>query len=180
MDSYTIGKFCGILVGVVIGIIIVWIALKWSKNDGKVRAKYDERQTAIRGRGYALAFYTTICLIAIYALFLSEVPSFPMMPDIALMIIVFIGVILHVSYCIWNGAYFSLNENKTRVMICFVLVGLLNMVIGINNIIKGSAFTDGKLNIQSLNLICGLLFVAIFLVIFIRKVVPVKDEDEEE
>lgn len=173
--AYTLG----VIVGILVGVIFIVVFVKWTKIDGKVRCKWDERQLLIRGNGYKYAFFTVIILLILYVLLGESIVRFPMNYQATSFCIIVLGVAVDVVYCIWKGAYFSLNENRKRVLILFAVVGAFNMAIGIRNIMSGEALTDGVLNADSMNLFCGLLFVIIFLTLLFRMVIPDRELNEE-
>lgn len=175
MDAYMLG----VIVGVLVGIIFIIFAMKWTKKDGNMRCKWDERQLLIRGNGFKYAFFTAIILLFLYSSIGTEIKGFPMDYQAASIFIIVVSVAVDIVYCIWNGAYFSLNENRKRVLILFAVLGVLNLVIGIRNIRSGEALRDGVLNGLSANLFCGLLFVIVFAALLIKMVILEKDSGEE-
>ncbi|MCI5902748.1 MAG: hypothetical protein MRZ74_09495 [Blautia sp.] len=170
----------GILTGILAGVILVIIFLKYSKKDGSLRCKWDERQLLIRGNGFKYAFFTVLVLLFLYCSLGVSFEGFPLDVQAAGFLIAILGVAVDVVYCIWNGAYFSLNENRKRVLIGFALIGGFNLFIGVSGILHGASITNGVLNVRSANLFCGALFIVIFLTLFLRMAVPEKDGEEEE
>ena len=175
MSAYMLGVIIGISVGVILAIFFLW----WTKKDGRMRCKWDERQLLIRGNGYKYSFFTVIILLYLYTMIGSEIKGFPMDSQAACILIILVGAVINIVYCIWNGAYFSLNENRKRVLMVFALLGAVNLLIGIRHLVRGDAFTDGVLNGLNANLFCGILFVIIFVTLFLRMLIPEKDYDEE-
>lgn len=175
MSAYSLGVLVGVLAGVIFAIFL----LKWMKKGREIRCRWDERQLLIRGNGFKYSFFTVIILLYLYSMFGNEIHGFPMDYQATGIFIIFFGVMVDIVYCIWKGAYFALNENKKRVMAAFVVLGLINLLVGIRNLVNGDSFTDGVLNIRSANLFCGVLFVVIFATMLIRMLISEKDDEEE-
>lgn len=158
----------GILVGILLGVIIILLFLKLTKNDGDMKCKYDERQANIRGKGYKLSFFTLLLYNAIYGL-LGIVTEKRYVDSMAAMMLgMCLSVAVYAVYCIWNDAYFSLNENPRRLLIGFGLIALFNLLIGGISLFDGMVITDGMLNYRSANLMCGVLFIIIFITLLIK------------
>ena len=179
MSPYSMGRLVGVLVGIAVGVVVIFIILKYTKKDGGMRCKWDERQLLIRGNGYKYSFFSVLILLFLYCAIGAQIEGFPLDAPTAGVAIICTGVAIDVVYCIWNGAYFSLNENRKRILIIFSVIGVINLAIGIINFANGSSITNGVLNIQSANFFCGLLFLCVFAALFIRSVIPEKDFDEE-
>ncbi len=161
----------GILIGVLCGLILAVILLKATKRDGKIKCRYDERQELARGRAFKYGFFTLLIGDAVYAL-LDEVGlGLPLTGGGAAAIIIVIGVAVMVSYSIWQDAYFSLNENRKRLMVVFGALGLCNLVIGIRHILDGTIQRDGILDFRIMNLLCGGLFLLVFVELAVKQIV---------
>ena len=48
----------GMVFGLMIGLVIAVILLKFANKDHRFKTQYDERQESIKGRGYKYSFYT--------------------------------------------------------------------------------------------------------------------------
>ncbi len=167
-----IEKFVGGLTGMVVGILIVAVILKFTKKDKKIKAKYDERQNQNRGKGYQYGFFTMMFLnVAAIMIELGEIP-FPVKSSVVYFFNIIVGVAVYAIYCIFHDSYFSLNENKKRMMILFVIIGAINLVPGIGHIVDGTIMENGMV---SYNLLCGALFIAIFIALIIKSVVEKRE-----
>ena len=49
---YNIGRMFGVISGVLIGLVIAVIMLRFVNKNKKMTAEYDEMQKLVRGRGY--------------------------------------------------------------------------------------------------------------------------------
>lgn len=166
MSSMSIGVICGVLVGVV----LVAFILKATKTDGTMKCKYDERQQIVRGKGFKYGFFTLMIYNFLYAAVESSMERRYMDTWTAMILGIAAGVLVYVSYCIWNEGYFSLNESPKRVMIAFVLIAAINLVLGGIQIRRGGVIVDGVLTAQCMNLICGGMFLIVFAVLFAKRI----------
>lgn len=169
----------GIVCGIMVGILLAALLKRKTRMDNSKKYKYDERQEVVRGKGFKYGFFTIlICNGLAVCMKIAEVPLFN---ELGLPIIIgsFMGIGVWVVYCIWNEGYFALNENKGRIMILFVSAAIMNFCVGASALVHGTVIQDGKLTYQSINFLCGLLFIIIFLTMFLKKVY--KDgKDEQE
>lgn len=158
----------GVGSGVLLGLVVAAIVLKATKNDGRLRCEYDERQAVLRGKGYRYGFFAMlICNIA-YGLLEICLVELPLTAGVAMLLAALIGIGVQIIYCIWHDYYFALNEQRSRFMVVFVLIGGINLALGFHNLLDGSALEHGVLNFRSINLFCGLLFVVIFVALLLR------------
>lgn len=158
----------GVIAGILVGIILVFIILKVTKTDGKVKCEYDERQTVARGKGYKYGFFTFLFYNAFYAVLSILMPKMPLDGGAGMLLGIVVAVAVDVSYCIWHDAYFSLNEHRGRVMVAFLVIAVFNLALGISHIMDGSCYQDGVWNFRIINLLCGLLFIEVFAVLLLK------------
>lgn len=157
-----------LFLGVLFGIALVCILLIVTKKDGKIKCKYDERQTAVREKAYRISFYVLMIYNVLYGMCGMVVDKMPIDNMTAMMVGVCIALIVHITFSIWKDAYFSLNEDKGKLMITFVIIGILNLLFGIINLIHGKVIVDGVITFRCINLICALLFIIVFFVLFLK------------
>ena len=174
------GKMLGITIGILVGLLIGIIILKYINQDSKIRAKYDERQQLVRGKAYRLAFWTAVILMALYSMADAYGLDLPIKRYIIPFIIIIISILVHATYAIFNDGYFGVNENRKKAFIVFVLIGLLNFGVAVLEIKRGKMMEDGKLGAPFMNLICGISFVLIGIVLIIKNMITKEDIDEEE
>ena len=172
------GVCAGIVTGLLVGVILVILLLKVTKTDGSIKCKYDERQSADRGKGYKYGFFTFMFGNFLYAVACAAEVKLPLDEGAAMVLIIVTAVVVHISYCIWKDAYFSLNENRGRLMAAFAVISALNLFLGIRSILEGYGMKDGILTFNATNLLCGLMFVIIFLVM-VAKHISEKTAGEE-
>ncbi len=89
-------------------------------------AHYDERQLLARGTGFRMAFYVVIGLNLFYGLALHEWFTAHGLPvRIAMVLIAFIGLGVHVVYCIFKDAYMYVGQrNRSWAIIICVYIAL--------------------------------------------------------
>lgn len=172
----------GVLTGILLGIVLIYFILRYTKTDRTVKCKYDERQKQIRANGFTYGFYTCMICNAVFAVAPLMEIHLPADLSVQMFLSILFAAAVQVCYCIWKGAYFSLNEDRKKVLVAFAFIALVNLLLGIFSFYSGKAFTEGRLNLRSLNLFCGLLFLLIFAVLFFRKMTKGEEsiiEDEE-
>lgn len=178
MSSYSIGYMVGCMAGVIIGIILIAFLFKFTRKDGSVKCKYDERQQLIRGRGFKYGFFTMIVCEALVILFGGILEMF-VERNIISFFGICLGVVVYASYSLWNDGYIALNENPKRLMIVFAVLSLMNIVIGISNILNGTLIENGIVSYRAVNLICGVMVLIIFIEMII-KYTSGKDSEERQ
>ena len=96
----------GVLSGVLVGIIILLLALKFINRDGKISTRYDERQLKARGEAYKYGFIA-ICISngIILCCDFSDFALSTFLGSSAFFIPILIGVVVQVSYSIFADAY---------------------------------------------------------------------------
>ena len=62
-------------------------------------------------------------------------------------------------------------------MIIFAVIGGVNLLLGICNLLSGEALENGVLNYHSVNLFCGLLFVEILAVLLLKHVCSGREQE---
>ena len=91
-----------------------------------------------------------------------------------------VGLAIFAAYCIWNGAYFALNFNARRYLILLGILAVINYIAGFSFVRQGTPMIEnGILTVSTLNFMCAGLLTLILLILLIRKLVPVKDEEED-
>ena len=137
--------------------------------DKSITKEFDERQERVRGIGYKYGFFTLLICNALYAFSDSMLnrPIFDTITGIALG--VSISATVHVSYCIWHDGYFSMNSNQNRTLITLFVLGGFNLCLGIMSIFHGDIIVDGIITYHSSNLICALMFLIIFFVLWLKQ-----------
>lgn len=180
-------RTCGAILGLMIGFCLAFlILLAITKGNRMQNPQYDERQELMRGRGFRYGFFSLLS----FELILFCLDASGVFPGLDLSYIycagLFFGIMVHIVYCIWNEAYFALNQKTSTVMYMFGAIFLANLVISILNIWDGSMYKDGQFGPSLLNLMCTLLFLVLFVTVILKKIAVarqnafISEEDEED
>ena len=112
-----------------------------------------------------------------FCLKVDGVPIFEqfMEPSLALFIGIILSVIVNVVYCIWNDAYYGMQESTKKITIMFTVVFALNVLSTI--VYRENLVKDGKMTFHMANPICAGLVALVVLVTFLKKK---RDEHEME
>jgi hypothetical protein len=170
----------GIALGLLFGLFMAEFLVFGNSGENK----FDERQILEQGKAFKIGFF--VLLVTIEAIIIlnftgiATVADYPVFYQIA----IFLGLLSYVIYCIWHESYFAINEKSTRVIILFAIIALINLVIGIINIIHGQIIVDGRITFRILNPLCAILFIIIFATMLLKRIANSKqasaDEEEED
>ncbi len=165
------------VMGAIIGVVLCVIVYAIAQKDNSMKQNYDERQELLRGRGAKYGLYTMTFLN--FALFLLEVAGvcLPMSTGLALFFSVLIGGSVWAVYCIWKDAYFALNQKANVFIGVFLVMGIINLILGIDAFLDGVAIQNNQLTLRSMNLFCGIMMIVICGALIVKKVC--KDREEE-
>lgn len=172
--------------GFAVGLIFVAIAclLKSRKNtrQGKKDAEYDERQVAARGLCYQKAFFTLLIMLLVFAILTAIFESSPLLQGMfPIMFIAFTGIAVFVCTAIMNDAYFHVGDAQGLSLWLSLGMAVMNTAIGISHIIEGDFLDDaGRFGPGAINMMCGLLFVAVLIALLAKKQKDAKAETEED
>lgn len=159
----------GFMVGVIfVSAFIVILMLVLTSRDKKIKRTYDERQEAIRGKGFKYAFYTVITLNMLYAIADIACERIPVESSVVAFIVTLCGVGVYAWYCILNDGYFAINEKKKETIIALTAIGVFNLAIGISSAVREGFFEDGVLTYDCMNLVCGIFLLATIIVLLIK------------
>lgn len=178
--SYMYGRFIGIVLGILIGLAICYIAFKRMNVNGKLKTEYDERQEVIRNRGYKYGFWTMGAYLAVMMIADVMGISIPVQNTVLYFLGFFLGAGVLMVYSIWNGAYFGLNNRRQEWIVFIIFFALFNFAIGAANFIKGEMINNGMLDVGFINILCGLLLLIAVATLGIRAFADKKEEENEE
>ena len=125
------------------------------------------------------AFYTIIATICLMPLILTDSMR-AFLGDTIFLIPLFVGLPVHVMYCVWNNAYIELNLNAKTWIGYMIFVGAFNIGIGIWAVCDGRMIQDGVLQVNIANLYLGIMLVIIIIEILIKNAIDGKEEDDDE
>lgn len=171
-----LGFIVGIIACAACILILTAVIIKIAHTDGQ-KPKYDERQMVARGKGYTYAFYTAV-LVAIIPCFLpEEIKVF--LGDMLYFTPLLAGILVHITYCVFNNAYLEMNTEPKRWISVFTCIGIANLLIAFANCRDGF-IEDGVLKTGVLNLCMGIVFVIIMLEVLIKSRLDAKEVDDDE
>jgi hypothetical protein len=143
-------KSIGFATGILIGVILAIILCIFANKNHKAKTQYDERQKEVRGKGYQYGFYTIVIFEILMMIFdLSEI-QFPFDHYILHFAGVVLGGLVLSGYCIWNDAYWGLNNNRKRFGLMFLVLAVLNAIPVVGSLINGSFSTAPFINLMVL------------------------------
>ena len=172
----SIEMMLGMACGAVVGLVLVIILLKFASKNGKVKPEYDERQEIARGKGFKYAFFTLLTyemIEGVLTLFMERSFADPLT---SATIGIIISVAVYVIYCTWKDAYITLNENRNRLLWVFGVLALLNVGIGMGNLMHGEAISEGMLTFRSINFLAGFLCAVVFMAVIVKGCVEKNEE----
>ena len=149
-------------------------------KGASVKERYDERQELEKGKAFRYAFFTTLILTLLFLCVESNGIPLPVESSMLYVISSFVGITVFVTYCIWHESYFALNQNKGSLMFLFVLIGLLNLIIGIISILEGTMIQNGIITFHATNLLCAAMFLILFVTMSLKKLSLKKEHSESE
>jgi len=181
----TVGFLLGFFISILLVSVLMIIMSKKLNTDNAAKTKYDERQQLVRGNAYRIAFWSLVVFVIIYAMIDSTNIVLPCVNTVAIFFIIFLAILIHTIYCIFNDGYFGINNKPKSYYILFLIIGLLNLAIGVLNTIEGNLYTDGKLDLPVVNYMAGIVFVILGIAIVIKALISKSkaeedDEDEED
>lgn len=180
MDVTSMGYKLGVVVGVLAGLVIAALLIRWSRVKGrKRRCEFDERQELIRGRGFKYGFYTLLIYMFAYG-FMESILERPFIdPMVGSSVGCMIGITVWAGYGIWHDAYLALNENVKKIYIIFIAALVFNLASGIMHIIEGDIIENDVLSIGGLNLLCGFMILVILIIMGAKNLRDRRMEDED-
>ena len=134
------------LFGFLMALFLLGLVMLRKRRKGS--AAYDERQEAVRGRGYRNAYVITNVLILIYALGFNGGLDHIVSPSLILCAILLIGGLVLSGYCIFRDAYWGFNQKKKRsIFIFWIILILLYIPIALNKIRHPeNLYEDGRIS----------------------------------
>lgn len=169
----------GLMVGLCIGLFLMLIFLIISKKDGKVKGRYDERQTNAQGKAFKLGFFVMLFYFAAYGLLDLVLEKMFLAPSVSATLGISLGIGAYASYSIWKDAYYALNERKNTLIWIFLFCLLINLIGGIWNVYKGNLIQGGALMMTggTMNFIMAGL---VLLILIVTGLKSLKDKREME
>ena len=147
---------------------IIYIGIPKEQHANK-KMKHDERQRIEQGRACKYAYITLICYL-LCDIFLEKIfdvvwcdHTFGVFLGIAFSLSVFL------AYCVFQDAYFSINDSKVGTMISVNIIGLSQLFMGIEHIANGDIIQNGIITDNAINLLFFAVILLLDIFVFIRK-----------
>ena len=169
----------GIVIGLMVGLVIAVILLKFANKDHKFKTQYDERQESIKGRGYKYSFYTLAILEAALAILEIGGITFAIERYLVHFIVLLLGFTVLCVHSIWTGTYWGLNNNPKRYTAIIVVAIALNLIPVIASIVNGTLAKEGFNSLPLLNLIVLIWMAVIGICALLKKGVDAKGNEED-
>ena len=146
-------------------------------SDKFKEAKYDERQTAVRGRAFKYAYGTLLVALLFYAA--SDDIWNWCVPLTGCAAAIAVSLVPYVWVSIMNEAYWWANTKRIGQYVTFALLGLMNLGLALSSWLRGDLTVDGVLQIGGANLVLGSVFIYIFVIAMIQRARLRRDGDED-
>ena len=146
-------------------------------SDKFKEAKYDERQTAVRGRAFKYAYGTLLVALLFYAA--SDDIWNWCVPLTGCAAAIAVSIVPYVWVSIMNEAYWWANTKRIGQYVTFALLGLMNLGLALSSWLRGDLIVDGVLQIGGANLVLGSVFIYIFVIAMIQRARLRRDGDED-
>ena len=171
MNGISAETVLGALVGVAVAGILVAVLFRNKVLD----MTFDERQQRARGQAYKCGFITMAVSLALYGV--SNLLLGTWCDALAgAVLCLCTGGAVFASVCIRKGAYLSLKENPRKVLPVLIAGTALNLICGIGSMMGGGLVEHGILTFRSVNLLLGIMCLAVLLVYLATP--PSQEEDE--
>ena len=168
--AYSLGFVVGIMV-VAVTIIIIRNVLK--KKTSVFSNEYDERQKAVQGVGYKIAYMTTLALVALGGVASLWMEKFPLsMMEFAITVI-WISISIFVTYCIMKDAYLSFRANRKALLAIWLAAGAVNIAMSFIPMISGETAS-----ISYTNLLTGIALLYLSVVMGVKALIERKGGEE--
>lgn len=160
--AWTFGFLVGIL-AVAAVCALIWVI---TRKKAGLKKEYDERQQALRGRAFAVAYATILVYLGFWMVMNAmEIPFF--MQRGSVMLGLLLSVVVFVGHCIFNDAYFRASESPRRWIVIFSAATLMNLAIGVWHLVDEDTIQERLLN--NANLMVGVMLLAVLACLLIKR-----------
>ena len=161
-------------IGLVSGILAVFLVALIKQKVSKKKCEYDERQIAVRGQAFKAGFLTfVICELAVFLIeIFMEKPLEILGPGVLSLFIVLIALTVFIEVAIFKDAYFTPDKPFSKKWFAFMTIFAIAVFL--------RGFTSDDLWYKVFNYGAGTFFVIILLSILIKMLISKKTEDAEE
>ena len=173
-----VGPAAAILCGLFFGIAMTIVLRVITTDSGTLTCEYDERQIAARGKAFRYGFWTALVYLGCVALLHMITVQIPMEEYLVDFIGILIALCVMLTVCIWEDAYFALNENRGKLMVIFAAVSVLNLLAVLMNFSLGLVIVNGRLSLGSVNIFCLVMVVYVFVNLWLKDARDRKEDAE--
>ena len=146
-------------------------------NNKFSEARYDERQTAVRGRAFKWAYGTLLAALLLYAV--TDGLWDWCVPFAGCALAISVSLVPFLFICIFGEAYWWADVSRTGQFVSIALLGLLNLGIAVVAAANGELVAGGELQVGGANLSLGLVFILVFVAAAIQRA-RLRREGEDE
>ena len=139
--------------------------------------KYDERQTAVRGRAFKFAYGTLI--VALFVYFLSDMIRPWCLPTVGCLSAVAASLVPFTWVSIRNEAYWWADTGRKAQYVVFIVMGVINLLLAFDSWRRGDLIEDGVLQVAGANLVLGVLFIYVFVIALAQRARLKRECDDE-
>lgn len=170
-------QFVGIF-SFLVAFFIIFMIVNKMKKQIYGNTSFDERQLQLRGNAYRTAVYTVFFALILNAMVKEICMIEWAAPLTEALIIISIGILASTIQCVIKDAYFPQAFNQRRFVWIYLMVGLINLVPGVQNILIGESFDEqGRFDNVSL-IVSILIFLILFITLIHRFFIAGREEDE--
>ncbi len=129
--------------------------------------RYDERQTAVRGRAFKWAYGTLLVALVLYAV--TDGVWDWCVPLAGCAAAISVSLVPFLLICIFGEAYWWTDVSRAGQFVSVALLGSLNLAIAAVAAANGELVVDGVVQIGGANLALGLVFILVFIAAAIQR-----------
>ena len=168
----------GFIVGLVIGIVLLIVILRFSNTNHKAQTEYDERQKGIRGRAYQYGYYAMMLYEVVMILLNAFDVKLPAGSFILHFGAIFVGALVLGCYTVWKGAYWGQNSNRRKYGIVFIFLAMLNAIPLIGPLRNGTFLENGEISVPFVNLLVLIMLLVLGVMLLLRHFADQRNEED--
>ena len=171
-------KSLGTVVGAVLIFLVVFTTFLFIGKNRQKSEHYDERQMAVRGKGYQYTSMTMLVALFLYGGFygfLKDIVS----PQFVVFTIGFIGVVTYSIYCIINDAYLQVGQSPKKWMALITFVILANLFSALHSSETGLT-VNGFATGAALNVMIVVSFTVVLVTMIVKSALDKRGDSNEE
>ena len=146
-------------------------------NNRFSEARYDERQTAVRGRAFKWAYWTL--LVALIICSVTDGIWDWCVPFTGCAIAIAASLYPFLWVCVFGEAYWWTNVSRTGQYVTIALLGLMNLGLALSAAARGDLIVAGELQMGGANLALGSAFIYLFVIAMVQRRRLSRDGEDE-